>query len=155
MQEGELTSLRAALVRAQTLPLLRVNWKSAILCAWAWVKPKWGRERTPLLCAAFEAVIGAIYLDQGLDNVRRLVQRLAEPALEKIQADSLHKDAKSEFQVWAQAHYNVTPHYEVVAASGPDHAKIFTVQALVGAWCGGRAAAAANKRPRRPPRAWR
>ncbi|HIP70209.1 MAG TPA: ribonuclease III, partial [Anaerolineae bacterium] len=47
-------------------------------------------------------------------------------------ADSSHKDAKSEFQVWAQAQFNITPRYEVVSSTGPDHAKIFTVQAVVG-----------------------
>lgn len=133
MKEGELTSLRAALVRAQTLAAFARELEiGRFLRLGLGEAENGGRERTPLLCAAFEAVIGAIYLDQGLENVKQLVQRLAEPALVKIQADSLHKDAKSEFQVWAQAQYNITPHYEVVAACGPDHAKIFTVQALVG-----------------------
>jgi ribonuclease-3 len=54
------------------------------------------------------------------------------PALAKIQADSLHKDARSEFQVWAQARFNMTPRYEVVAAEGPDHDKTFTLRVLVG-----------------------
>ena len=48
-------------------------------------------------------------------------------------AESLHKDAKSEFQMWAQAKYNITPHYQVVGSSGPDHAKLFIVQVLLNA----------------------
>jgi ribonuclease III len=95
-----------------------------------------GRERTPILCATFEAVIGAIYLDQGLEKVKELLLPLIEPALKAIVADQLHKDAKSEFQVWAQAQYGVTPRYEVMTTTGPDHAKMFTVGVFVGdeAW---------------------
>jgi ribonuclease-3 len=52
--------------------------------------------------------------------------------LEQIRAGSLHKDAKSEFQVWAQARFNVTPHYRVIGSEGPDHAKTFTVSVMVG-----------------------
>lgn len=137
MDEGELTSLRAALVKTKTLanfarelnvgPYLRLGLGE---------EENGGRNRSPILCAAFEAVVGAIYLDQGLDDVEQLVERLAGPELVKIRADSLHKDAKSEFQVWAQGRYNITPHYEVVDSSGPDHAKVFTVQVFVGddAW---------------------
>ena len=74
--------------------------------------------------------------DQGLAKAQLFVEALIDPALVKIIQESLHKDAKSEFQVWAQARYNITPRYEVVASSGPDHAKIFTMQVLIGdeAW---------------------
>jgi ribonuclease-3 len=133
MDEGELTSLRAALVRAETLamfarqmevgPYLRLGHGEA---------ENGGRDRDPLLCAAFEAVVGAIYLDQGLAAVRTLVDRLVPPALEAIMASSAHKDAKSEFQVWAQATFNITPRYEVVDSRGPDHEKVFTIQVVVG-----------------------
>ena len=133
MDEGGLTTLRAALVRTETLAAfasqlgigdcLRLGFGEA---------ESGGRERPPTLCAAFEAVIGAVYLDQGLDAVQPLVEQLAEPALERIMAQSLHKDAKSEFQVWAQGEHNITPRYRVVNAEGPDHAKTFTVEVLVG-----------------------
>lgn len=133
MPEGDLTSLRAALVRTTTLAqfarelaigrFLRLGYGEI---------ENGGRERTPILCAAFEAVVGAIYLDQGIEPVERLVKRLAVPALQEILANQSHKDAKSEFQVWAQAQFNITPRYQVVASSGPDHAKLFTVQVMVG-----------------------
>ena len=60
--------------------------------------------------------------------------------LEQIRAGSLHKDAKSEFQVWAQARFNRTPHYHVIDSEGPDHARMFTVRVTVGeeAWGEGR-----------------
>ena len=132
MDEGVLTALRAALVRTKTLadfarqleigPCLRLGLGE---------EETGGRGRVPTLCAAFEAVVGAIYLDQGLQAVSRLVEPLVEPALERIMARSLHKDARSQFQVWAHGAYNVTPRYEVVGAEGPDHEKSFTVQVLL------------------------
>ena len=138
MDEGELTSLRAALVRARTLAgFARQLEIGRFLQLGFGEAENGGRERIPLLCASFEAVIGAIYLDQGLPPVKSLVEQLISPALAEIMAESLHKDAKSEFQVWAQARYNITPHYEVIGTSGPDHAKQFTVQVLLEAEGGG------------------
>jgi ribonuclease-3 len=129
MDEGELTSLRAALVQAKSLAsfarqleigrFLRLGYGEA---------ENGGRERIPILCATFEAVVGAIYLDHGLAQVEALVNEMIGPALTEIIAESLHKDAKSEFQVWAQARYGITPRYQVADSTGPDHAKIFTVQ---------------------------
>lgn len=133
MQEGELTALRAALVRAETLAQFAQQVEiDKHLRLGLGEEESGGREKIPTLCAAFEAVIGAIYLDQGVEATRPLIERLSEPMLEKIQEQSLHKDAKSEFQVWAQAEYGITPHYEVVQIEGPDHAREFTVQILVG-----------------------
>jgi ribonuclease III len=137
LAEGELTSLRAALVRSSTLAGfsrdLEIN---RFLRLGYGEEENGGRERTPLLCAAFEAVIGAVYLDQGLEEVQRMVEPLIGPKLKDIRKKSLHKDAKSEFQVWAQANLNITPHYEVIEESGPDHAKTFKVRVMVGrdAW---------------------
>lgn len=133
MDEGELTSLRAALVRAKTLSdFARQLELGQFLQLGYGEAENGGRERVPILCATFEAVVGAMYLDQGLEKVEHLVERLVSPALVTIMASSLHKDAKSEFQVWAQARYNITPHYEVIDSSGPDHAKVFTVQVKLG-----------------------
>lgn len=133
MDEGELTSLRAALVRAKTLARFarELDLGRFLLLGYGEAESG-GRERIPILCATFEAVVGALYLDQGLEKVQSLAERFVGPALVEIMAESLHKDAKSEFQVWAQARYNMTPHYEVVESSGPDHAKTFVVQVLVG-----------------------
>jgi ribonuclease-3 len=140
VDEGVLTSLRAALVRANTLADFARQWQlgQALLLGYGEAEHG-GRERIPTLCATFEAVIGAIYLDQGMERVQALMEPLMAPALEKIMAESLHKDAKSEFQMWAQARFGITPRYEVAATAGPDHAKIFTVQVMVGekAWGSG------------------
>ena len=133
MDEGDLTSLRAALVRAHTLADFAREWDLGTALQVGYGESEsGGRERVPILCATFEAVIGAVYLDQGLDKVKELMNPLIEPALIKILDEQLHKDAKSEFQVWAQARYGVTPRYKVIATSGPDHDKVFTVSALVG-----------------------
>jgi ribonuclease-3 len=137
MDEGELTALRAALVRTETLADFACQLDiGRYLNLGFGEEENGGRERSTILCAAFEAVVGAIYLDQGLEQAQIFVEQLSGPALVKIREESLHKDAKSEFQVWAQAQYNITPHYEVVTSTGPDHAKIFTVQVLIGdaAW---------------------
>ncbi|MBE2197851.1 MAG: ribonuclease III [Anaerolinea sp.] len=133
MDEGSLTSLRAALVRAETLATFARQMAIGRFLRLGYGEVEnGGRERTPLLCAAFEAVMGAIYLDQGLAQATALTEKLIAPALQEILAADLHKDAKSEFQVWAQARYNITPRYRVVGTAGPDHAKTFQVQVLVG-----------------------
>lgn len=141
MDEGELTALRAALVRAETLAgFARTLDLGRFLRLGYGEEESGGRDRTPLLCASFEAVVGAVYLDRGLEETRPLIEGYVRPMLEEIRAGELHKDAKSEFQVWAQARFNVTPHYKVIDSEGPDHAKTFTVRVLVGgeAWGEGR-----------------
>jgi ribonuclease-3 len=131
-QEGELTALRAALVRTEALAdLARALELGPVLRLGYGEDESGGRRRTPILCASFEALVGAIYLDQGLDTVQALLERLLPQKLEHILAQSLHKDSKSEFQIWAQGIFNITPTYEVIAASGPDHDKTFTVQAMI------------------------
>jgi ribonuclease-3 len=133
MDEGELTSLRAALVRAETLArFARAIDLGRYLRLGYGEEETGGRDRTPLLCASFEAVIGAVYLDSGLEAARPIIEGYVRPALDEIRAGALHKDAKSEFQVWAQGRFNVTPHYRVIGSEGPDHARTFTVQVMVG-----------------------
>lgn len=133
MNEGELTTLRAALVKTRTLASFARELQIGTFLRLGYGEEEnGGRNRNPILCAAFEAVVGAIYLDQGVESVRDLVERMAGPALVQIRENALHIDAKSEFQVWAQAQYNITPHYKVVGSSGPDHAKTFKVQVYIG-----------------------
>ena len=132
MDEGELTMLRAALVRTRTLAgiakQLDVDKNLRLGVGEA---ESGGRDRLPTLCAAYEAIVGAIYLDQGLEVAEAWIHRLIGPQLQQIIAESLHKDAKSEFQIWAQSRYNATPRYQVIDDEGPDHDKTFTVAVLV------------------------
>jgi len=132
MAEGELTMLRAALVRTRTLAEFAqgLGLGEALHLGYG-EDESGGRERSPILCATFEAVVGAIYLEQGMSVIEPWVQLLIEPALVQILKDSAHRDAKSEFQMWAQAIFNVTPHYQVKRSEGPDHEKEFTVAVLL------------------------
>jgi ribonuclease-3 len=131
--EGELTVLRAALVRTRTLAgFAQQLGLGECLRLGHGEKESGGREREPNLCAAFEALVGAIFLDQGLEVAEPWVQQLIAPALDDIIAVSAHKDAKSEFQILSQARYNITPRYQVLSSEGPDHDKVFTVAVMVG-----------------------
>lgn len=126
--EGQLTRLRAALVRTEALarfaqehnvgPALRLGRGE---------QESGGRNRKTNLCAAFEALMGALYLDQGIGSVREYVLPLFERALDEIVSGSLDKDAKSRLQEWSQATLNTTPTYQTIGSRGPDHAKEFTV----------------------------
>lgn len=132
MSEGEMTSLRAALVRAETLARFskQVGVNEALRLGQG-EEENGGRRRKATLCAAFEAVIGALYLDIGFMETKKLIENIIADELTHILANDSHKDARSEFQVWSQARFNATPTYQVVDTSGPDHAREFTVQVVV------------------------
>lgn len=132
MKEGELTMLRAALVRTETLAgfAQQLEIGNSLKLGFGEAESG-GRERLATLCAAFEAVVGAIFLDQGMAFVQQWIHWLIAPALTEIIASAAHRDAKSDFQIWAQARFNVTPRYKVLAAIGPDHDKLFTVAVMI------------------------
>ncbi len=133
MREGELTMLRSALVRTRTLAEFarRLGIGRALRLGYGEAESG-GRERPAILCAAFEALVGAMYLDLGLSAVDSWLQEIMAPALEQVMANSAYRDAKSEFQIWAQGQLGITPRYKLIAAEGPDHDKTFTVAVLVG-----------------------
>jgi ribonuclease-3 len=132
LPEGRLTSIRAALVRAEKLgefanqlalgDRLRLGRGEA---------DNGGRARQSLLADAFEAVVGALYLDQGLRAVQNLLNPLLRTEIERILQEQSDRDAKSSLQELIQARFNVTPHYRTVGETGPDHAKWFTVEVYV------------------------
>lgn len=133
MSEGELTRLRSGLVRTESLAdLARSCNIGEYLYMGKGEENSGGRERTNNLCRAFEAVIGAIYLDQGLEAVGQFVlprlQRLQQRALE----EAMYKDARSQLQEWSQAQLSITPIYRTQSASGPDHNKEFVIEVLIG-----------------------
>ncbi|MEA3459537.1 MAG: ribonuclease III [Chloroflexota bacterium] len=133
IEEGELTNLRAALVRMETLALFaRQLGLGCYLLLGRGEEESGGRERPANLCDAFEALVGALYLDQGLAAVKEFVKGLVEPEVERIRGEELAKDAKSRLQEWSQARLQLTPTYRTVAERGPDHAKEFTVEVLIG-----------------------
>lgn len=131
--EGELTALRAALVRRETLSRLatRLDVGPALLMGHGEVETG-GRQRSATLCAAFEALVGALYLDQDLNAVSDWVLPMMQAELAMARAEVVSKDPKSRLQEMAQAALGVTPRYRTVAADGPDHAKTFHVQVVIG-----------------------
>lgn len=133
-REGELTGLRAALVRRETLARLAqgAGIGPALFMGHGEVETG-GRERAATLCATFEAVVGALYLDQSLEVVREWVLPLMEGELAVARAEVIDKDPKSRLQEMTQAALGLTPRYRTVQAEGPDHAKMFTVEVSIGA----------------------
>lgn len=133
MPEGRLTNLRSALVRTEKLAEFAqaLNLGEYLFLGRGEIDTG-GRHRPAILCDAFEALIGAMYLDSGVETVRDFIAPMVEPALQDILQSDADKDAKSRLQELAQRHYQITPTYQTVAEAGPDHAKEFTVEALVG-----------------------
>lgn len=128
MHEGRMTRLRAALVRTETLAAFAAECHlGEALLLGRGEEDSGGRERQANLCRAFEAVVGAIYLDSGIDYVRTFVEPHFTPALDRILQEESDKDAKSRLQEWCQATLGMTPIYRTVNTTGPDHAKEFTI----------------------------
>jgi len=139
LREGRLTSLRAALVKTDTLAEFAAQvGLPAQLRLGKGETDSGGRARQSLLCNAFEATIGALYLDQGLDAVRAFLQTLLPDKVESIMTDERDRDAKSILQEWSQARHGRTPRYHTVHAEGPDHARQFTVEVKIGEQAVGR-----------------
>ncbi|MBI5957244.1 MAG: ribonuclease III [Chloroflexi bacterium] len=133
MDEGHLTRLRASLVRTETLASFaqRFQLGEAMLLGRG-EDDSGGRGRRKNLCGAFEALIGALYLDQNMGVVQEFVEPLFVPALDEILRRESDKDAKSLFQELSQAQSGRTPSYQTASIVGPDHAREFTVNVLIG-----------------------
>ncbi len=133
MHEGELTNLRSALVKRETLALFarEINLGAYMLISKG-ERAAGGHQRVPLLAGAFEALIGALYLDQGLESVKQFWARFAEPHLQKILQGRLDKDAKSLLQELSQGAHQLKPLYQIISETGPDHAKEFVVEVRIG-----------------------
>ncbi len=131
--EGELTSWRSALVKTESLAAVAEKLKLGqyLLMSHGEVKSG-GRSRTALLANLIEAIIGALYLDQGYDAAATFIQTQLIAGLPNILASGAYIDAKSKFQEIAQDRDGITPHYEVMSEEGPDHDKIFTVGVFLG-----------------------
>ena len=131
-QEGQLTNLRAQLVRSETLArFAREIDLGRYLLLGHGEELRGGRTRMTMLGDAFEALLGAIYLDQGLEATRQFFLPFAASEVEALSTDTLLRDAKTRLQEWAQAMYHVTPDYVTVKETGPDHAKQFAVEVLI------------------------
>ena len=127
--EGNLSKLRASLVNEKGFEKLArlLNLGVYIQISQAEENNK-GREKASILANAFEAIMGCIYLESGLDEVKNIVLKLLDKEYPKIDLESIFKDYKTTLQELTQARYGVIPKYEVIKAVGPDHNKEFTVE---------------------------
>ena len=131
--EGDLTAYRSALVNADTCAAIatKLHINEQLLLSKGESKDK-GRARQYILANALEALIGAIYLDQGLDVAKDFIEKNFTPMIEAIISDKSFIDAKSLFQEKAQEFDGITPSYKTVKETGPDHEKKFTVGVYLG-----------------------
>lgn len=131
--EGELTAVRAALVNTVSLAdasdKLGIN--DYLLMSKGEAKDM-GRARQYILANAFEAMIGALYVDQGYEASQKFIADRLFAKTEKIVEKRLWQDAKSRFQELAQENTNTTPTYETLGQVGPDHDRVFTVGVYLG-----------------------
>jgi ribonuclease-3 len=132
--EGELTNWRAALVNAKILgELARELGFNDFLLLSKGEEKETGKARLYILANTFEALIGAIYLDQGYEVAKNFVEKnLIERKLPEIIEKGLFKDPKTRFQEEAQERVKITPTYKVLEEWGPDHAKHFVVGVFLG-----------------------
>ena len=131
--EGVLSKIRASLVNESGFATLA---RAIDLGRYIYLSPaeenNQGRSKPSLLSNAFEAIIGAIYLEAGLETSRAIVVRLLDETYPKIDLDTLCKDYKTALQELTQASHGVTPDYELIGSSGPDHRKEFEVAVVLG-----------------------
>jgi ribonuclease-3 len=129
MAEGDLTRMRSALVRNEQLAeFARGLDLGRALRMGRGESASGGRERDGLLGSTFEAVLGALYLDSGLNSVEKFMEPLLDSVRERVIMRAEIYDPKSRFQEWAQSQKLGTPKYVLVNSSGPDHAKMFEVE---------------------------
>lgn len=132
--EGDLTSWRASLVNSKMLyeitPDLGIE--EFLYLSKGEARDKNKKSRQFILADAVEAIIGAIYLDQGMEVAKKFILENIISRLDKILANQTFLDPKSCFQEKAQEARGITPHYEILKEEGPDHDKIFTVGLYLG-----------------------
>lgn len=130
--EGKLSKIRASLVNETGFDKLArsLNLGDYILLSNA-EENNGGREKSSLLSNAFEAIMGAIYLEAGLKIVNDIAIKLIEKNHEEISLDSLFRDFKTSLQELTQARFGITPEYKVLASRGPDHQKEFEVGVFI------------------------
>ena len=139
LSEGQLSQIRALLVRWDTLARAaeRIG-LGGYLVLGRGEEMSGGRSRPSNLAGALEALIGAAFLDGGMTRARKLVLKLLKPDLDDIAARGFTADSKSELQHLAQTRWHSIPQYRLISSEGPDHAKLFTVEVLVGSEVRGR-----------------
>lgn len=130
--EGDLTNLRSFIVKTTSLAKAATNLNlGGYLKLSTGEEQSGGRQNVQILANTFEAVLGAVYFDQGLDAAKQFVEENLLPLFTEELKHGPPKDAKSLFQELAQTKYKQSPKYKVLETSGPDHAKRFKVGVFV------------------------
>lgn len=132
--EGELTNWRAALVNAEMIAEIctKLEIEPYLHLSRGEAKDAGSKARKYILANAFEAILGAIYLDQGWESSKKFVNDRVLSELPRVLKNQLYIDPKSRFQEAAQEHTGITPSYKVLSETGPDHAKEFVVGVFLG-----------------------
>lgn len=132
--EGELTNWRASLVNAKMLYEIAVELEveSCLYLSKGESRDKNKKSRQFILANSIEAIIGAIYLDQGVGAAQKFILKNVVSKLDDILKNQSYLDPKSRFQEKSQEEKGITPHYQILDEVGPDHAKIFTVGLYLG-----------------------
>ena len=130
--EGELTNLRAYIVKTPSLAQAskKLNFGDFLKLSKG-EEISGGRENPQLLANTYEALLGAIFIDQGLEAAKKVIEKTLLPIFEKELEVGPPKDAKSNLQEMVQEKFKESPHYKIVGTRGPDHAKEFTVAVYV------------------------
>jgi len=132
MKEGRLTRLRSALVRTEQLAAFARALKlGEQLRIGKGEEDNGGRMRDSMLCDTFEALIGAYYLDSGMEAVAAFMRPLLQPVLDDLLHEETDGDSKSRLQEWSQAEHKFTPQYIITHTHGPDHQRTFTAQVII------------------------
>ena len=126
--EGKLSKMRASLVNEEAFTKLAnaISLGNYIYLSNAEENNN-GRTKPSLLSNAFEAIMGAIYLEVGLETVAKITVKLLDENYEELTLDSLFKDYKTSLQELTQAHFGMTPEYHLIRSRGPDHLKEFEI----------------------------
>lgn len=133
VSEGEMTKLRSALVRRDTLArVARAIRLGDFLYLGKGEESSGGRAKTANLAGALEAVIAATFLDQGIASTGNLILRLLSEELVKVVSQGMGIDYKSQLQELIQSRRQLTPTYRLLAEAGPEHDKRFTVEVMAG-----------------------
>lgn len=126
--EGKLTNLRALVVCTQNLAKISSNFNLGDFIYLSRGEEKHqGRDNQSILADTFEAILGSIYLDGGLSPAFDFLDLFLTSSVEQLSQKDIYKDPKSIFQEISQAKEGITPKYQTISESGPDHQKIFEV----------------------------
>ncbi|MEI7510534.1 MAG: ribonuclease III [Candidatus Peregrinibacteria bacterium] len=133
MPEGEMTAIRSALVRKESLAAVAEKMELGKYIRFSrGEKSAGGQTKSYILANTLEAVLGAVFLDGGMPIAKKVVETFILCQTEEIYEKNLHIGPKNAFQEFSQAKFSITPHYELLSSEGPDHGKTFTMGVFMG-----------------------